>query len=99
MLEGIITSSWFQTVVPWVLLLWSLAWELFAMWKAAKKNHFIWFILIFVVQLLGYLSIVFTIFGTLAALPILYIFVFSRLSFKDNKLYFEKWKKKSSKKK
>jgi len=99
MLEGIISSSGFQLVFPWILLLWGLVWELFAMWKAAKKRHIAWFIILFVVQLIGYLHILFLIAGTFAVLPILYIFIFSRISFKKNKLYFEKLNKKSSKKK
>ncbi len=97
MFEQLFSSQTFQLVVPWVLLVWGITWELFAMWKAAKKGHMIWFVLLFIVQLVGYLSIVFAIAGSFGLLPILYIFVFSRIGFKGNTLTFEKWKKGSPK--
>lgn len=52
----------------WVLLLlilWQMPWKGFALWKAAKEKHKIWFIVIFLVN-------------TLAILEILYLFIFSK---------------------
>lgn len=55
------------TVTALVLLavLWSLPWKGVALWKAARNLHKAWFVVLFVVN-------------TLAVLEILYIFVFSR---------------------
>jgi hypothetical protein len=46
-------------------LLWTLPWKGVALWKAARNLHKAWFVVLFVVN-------------TLAVLEILYIFVFSR---------------------
>ncbi len=48
-----------------LVVLWTLPWKGWAMWKAAKNNHKWWFIIILVVNTLGILDI-------------LYIFVFSK---------------------
>jgi len=48
-----------------LVVLWTLPWKGWAMWKAAKNNHKWWFITILVVNTLGILDI-------------LYIFVFSK---------------------
>jgi len=53
-----------------LVLLWTLPWKGVALWKASKKNHLIWFIVLLIVN-------------TLAILEILYIFWFSKL---DNKV-------------
>lgn len=53
-------------------LLWTVPWKGFALWKAAKKNHVIWFIVLLIVN-------------TLAVLEILYIFWFSKLGNKVKK--------------
>jgi len=52
----------------WVLLLimlWVLPWKGVALWKAAKKDHSTWFIVILLLN-------------TMAILEILYIFIFSK---------------------
>lgn len=51
-----------------VLLVWILAWKGFALWKSARLNQSIWFVLLLVINTMGILEI-------------LYIFVFSRLTF------------------
>jgi len=51
-----------------ILIVWSLIWKGLAMWKAAKLNQPVWFILILIVSTFG-------------VLEILYLFVFSRLKF------------------
>jgi len=48
-----------------LVVLWTLPWKGWAMWKAAKNNHKWWFITVLVVNTLGILDI-------------LYIFVFSK---------------------
>lgn len=50
-----------------VVAIWSLIWMGIAMWKSARKNHLVWFI-------------VFLLIHTLGILEILYIFVFSKMS-------------------
>lgn len=50
-----------------IVVLWSVAWMGVAMWKSAKKNHLIWFVIFLLVHTLGILEI-------------LYIFVFSKMS-------------------
>lgn len=49
-----------------IVSIWSLVWKGFALWKSAKKNSMIWFIVLLVVNLFGILEI-------------LYIFVFSKM--------------------
>ena len=63
-----------------LLLIWTMTWKLIALWKSARKGALIWFIVLGLVNTLGLLEI-------------LYIFIFSEMSFK------EKSKKKKSKKK
>lgn len=46
------------------LLIWTLVWKGLALWKAARKNHSIWFIVLLMLNTLGILEI-------------LYIYVFS----------------------
>ncbi len=48
-----------------IIMLWSLVWKLLALWKSARNNHLVWFIVMAVVNTVG-------------ILPILYIFVFSK---------------------
>lgn len=56
-------------IPEWALVLivfWSIIWMGIAMWKAARRNHLIWFILFLIVHTVGILEI-------------LYIFVFSKM--------------------
>ncbi len=58
------------TMVLLVLVsVWSFVWKGFALWKSAKKNHLIWFVVLLI-------------FNTLGILEILYIFVFSKMNFR-----------------
>lgn len=50
-----------------LLLIWEIPWKGFALWKAARKNDLIWFVIFLIVN-------------TFAILEILYIFVFSKRS-------------------
>jgi hypothetical protein len=49
-----------------IIAIWSLIWKGFALWKSARKNHIVWFIVLLIVNTLG-------------VLEILYIFIFSKL--------------------
>ena len=49
-----------------VLMVWEGVWKLLAMWKAAKNNSIVWFIIL-------------AIFNTVGILPILYLYVFSEM--------------------
>ena len=59
----------------YVIVVWEIIWKLLALWKAAQHKHLAWFIVLGVVNTIG-------------ILPILYIYVFSKLhhpSFKKKK--------------
>lgn len=53
-------------IAIFVISVWDLIWKLFAMWKAAKKNSVVWFVVLMI-------------FNTAGILPILYIYVFSEM--------------------
>jgi len=53
---------WFFIIV----LIWSFAWKLMALWKSARKGSVIWFIILALINTVGILEI-------------LYIFVFSKM--------------------
>ena len=55
-----------------VIILWSLVWKGFALWKSARKNSKVWFIFLLILNTVG-------------ILPILYIFVFSEMNKKPTK--------------
>lgn len=50
-----------------VLAIWSLVWKGLALWKSARKNSPIWFVILLIVNTAGILEI-------------LYIFLFSKMS-------------------
>lgn len=52
-------------IFVYLALLWSLPWKGVALWKAARNQDKIWYIVLFLIN-------------TLAILEILYIFVFSK---------------------
>ena len=63
----------------WILvlaLIWSLIWKALALWKSARKNHLIWFILLLVVNTLGILEI-------------LYIFLLSEMKISEHSQNFK----------
>jgi len=53
-------------LIFYIIITWSLVWKLLALWKSARKGSVIWFIVL-------------AIFNTVGILPILYIFVFSKM--------------------
>ena len=54
-----------QLLIIFLILLWTLPWKGWALWKAARAGNKIWFIILLVVN-------------SLAILEILYIFLFSQ---------------------
>jgi len=82
MFEQYSTSLGISLPILIVILIWDLTWRCFGVWKSTKNNQPIW-------------SIVFVLFQTIGILPILYIFVFSKM----NKKTLAKTSKKSTKKK
>ncbi len=62
---GMLSSGTLGTLII-LAMLWSLPWKGVALWKAARNKHIVWFIVLFLVN-------------TLAILEILYIFVFSKM--------------------
>lgn len=56
------TSPWFI-----LLLLWTLVWKGFALWKAARRGEKVWYVVILVLNTIGILEI-------------LYLFAFSKKS-------------------
>ena len=53
--------------IHWLIIavIWSMAWEGIALWRAGRNAHLVWFIVLFLVNTLGILEII-------------YIFAFSR---------------------
>lgn len=48
----------------WVLpiLIWEVVWKAIAMWKSARNNHLVWFILVLVINSFGILPIIYLMF-------------------------------------
>ncbi|MCK5044016.1 hypothetical protein KAR52_03385 [Candidatus Pacearchaeota archaeon] len=63
-----------------IMVVWTASWKLVSLWKSARKGSVIWFVIL-------------AVFNTMGILPILYIFVFSKMKRCQFKI------KKSSKKK
>ena len=63
--EGLGGWGWLGLVLFLAIIVWSLVWKGFALWKAARNKSAGWFIVLLVVNTLGILEI-------------LYIFVFGR---------------------
>ena len=57
-----------------VIGIWTIIWKGFALWKSARKSKMIWFIILLVVNTIGILEI-------------LYIYVFSELGKKKQKIH------------
>lgn len=76
-------SVGFVTTILVAIILWSLIWKFFGLWKSARNNSIIWFIVLALTNTLG-------------ILPILYIYVFSKI--KPKKVKSKKIPKKRKKK-
>ena len=62
---GIPCQTGFFWLAISLAMVWSLIWKGIALWKAGRNEHLVWFIVLFLVNTLG-------------ILPIIYIFAFSR---------------------
>ena len=51
-----------------IVLVWDLVWKLMAMWRASKKHSLVWFVILAMINTAG-------------ILPILYLYVFSKMKF------------------
>jgi hypothetical protein len=55
----------FSTLSPWlivlllILIVWEAIWKLIALWKSARNNHLVWFILIGILNTVGILPIIY----------------------------------------
>ncbi|MEK6833420.1 MAG: DUF5652 family protein, partial [Nanoarchaeota archaeon] len=66
-LFGQLSEQW--GIAVWILiaiLIWSAVWKLIALWKSARKNHLVWFIILALVNTVGILEI-------------LYVYIFSEM--------------------
>jgi hypothetical protein len=66
-------TNGFLGISPWIIVFlaaWTLIWMGIALWKAAKREHIVWFIIFLLVHTLGILEI-------------LYIFIFSNIGYKS----------------
>ncbi len=57
----------------WLLMIaivWSLFWKAIALWRSARRNHVVWFV-------------VFVLVHTLGILEILYLFLFSKINLNE----------------
>ncbi len=43
----------------YILIIWTMLWTAFALWKAVKNNHKIWFILILISNTVGIFEIIY----------------------------------------
>jgi len=62
-----------DVVIPmWLypILIWTIVWKAAGAWKAARKGDLVWFVAFFI-------------FNTGGILPIVYIFIFQKLSFSN----------------
>lgn len=60
-MENLLNPNWVeQYTLLFVLLgLWSLVWKGFALWRAARSEQKVWFVVMLVVNTLGLLEIVY----------------------------------------
>jgi hypothetical protein len=62
--------AWYSVMIL-VIVLWSLPWKAVALWKAARNNDLVWFILLMIINTVGILEI-------------LYIYIFGKKRQKNN---------------
>ena len=73
-LFGQLSEQW--GIAVWILiaiLIWSAVWKLIALWKSARKNHLVWFIILALVNTVGILEI-------------LYVYIFSEMKTKPKEV-------------
>jgi len=64
-----------------IILIWSLVWKLLALWKSARNKQVVWFIVLALINTVG-------------ILPILYLYVFSKMKSSQKKKVVKRKKKK-----
>ncbi len=64
-----------------IIFVWIVVWKLLALWKSARNNQIVWFLIIAVINTIGILEI-------------LYIYVFSKMGRKEKKISKKRVKKK-----
>ena len=64
-----------------IITIWSAVWKILALWKSARKNSSVWFVILFIINTVGILEI-------------LYIYVFSEMKIEKKKAKKIKRKKK-----
>jgi len=47
---------WLAISLAWV---WSMVWKGIALWKAGRNGHMVWFILLFIINTVGILEIIY----------------------------------------
>lgn len=57
-LNAVIAQPWFP-VVALIVLVWTLMWKGFALWRAATDNSKLWFVVMMIINTLGVLEIVY----------------------------------------
>jgi len=68
-------TTWFtglDLVWIYIILIWTIIWKGFALWKAARKEDKIWFVVLLILNTVGILEI-------------LYIYVFSKMGTKKKR--------------
>lgn len=48
--------------IVWVIIIWSVIWKGWALWRAARNNHLTWYVVLLVVNLVGLLEIIYIFF-------------------------------------
>ena len=85
MVSNYLTDLASQFGVPiWLFIIifsWIIVWKLLALWKSARNNHIVWFIVLAILKTVGILEI-------------LYIYVFSKMGKKSQRTKLVKVKKK-----
>jgi hypothetical protein len=47
------------TVLLLLLVAWSIPWKGIALWKAARRDHLAWFVILFIINTVGLLEIIY----------------------------------------
>ena len=58
-LSGLATQLGIPFWLLAIILIWIVVWKLLAMWKSARNNHIVWFIVLAVVNTVGILEILY----------------------------------------
>ncbi len=80
-LSGLATQLGIPLWLFAIILVWIVVWKLLALWKSARNNHIVWFIVLAVINTVGILEI-------------LYIYVFSKFGKKEKRIVKKKSKRK-----